>query len=115
MAKLVYAIIAIIALILLLAGMYYGSKLTTPPINETSETPEAKITKQLVGMNLTYSNIAGQPMTFTITAEDITSIEQATLDNNTVWKVHVGDALAWNIYLDETGSRIIKEEQLFQT
>jgi hypothetical protein len=107
MAKSLYIVIAAIALALIFVGAYYGSK-TTAVL-----TPEDKIKENLIEMTLTYSNIAGQPLTFTITADDIKSIEKTTLDGNAAWKVRVGDALAWDIYFDESGEQIIKKEQLF--
>lgn len=95
----------IIALAVIISIIYLPAK--------PAETPEYKIKQQLIGMQLEYSNIAGQPMSFTITEKDIKSIEKITLNNETVWKSNIKDM--WNIYFDGTGTKVIKQEQLFMS
>ena len=75
---------------------------------------EEKITDSLIGEKLTYYNIAGQPINFTISAEDIKSIEKTEIKGAFFWRVRVGESLAWDIYFDQYG-KIEKKEQLFVT
>jgi hypothetical protein len=76
-------------------------------------TAEEQIKQELIGHNLTYSNIAGQPVEFIIQDQDIISIESIS-EKEAVWKVHVGDTLSWELYLDEN-YKILRSEQLFQS
>lgn len=76
---------------------------------------EEKIKERLIGEKITYYNIAGQPLNFTISAEDISSIEKTEIKDEILWKVRVGQDLAWDIYLDKDGKNIVKKEQLFVT
>lgn len=77
---------------------------------------DEKIKKTLVGHELVYYNIAGFPMNYNITEENIGEVKQATLDGKTAWRVEIGEeGLKWEIYLDSKGERILKEVQLFYT
>jgi hypothetical protein len=77
---------------------------------------DEKIKKTLVGHELVYYNIAGFPMNYTITEEDIVAIEETTLNGKPAWKVKLGEeGLTWEIYLDSSGEEILKEVQLFVT
>lgn len=76
---------------------------------------KASINSTLIGMNLTYYSIAGVPMSYTIAAGDITSIEPATYNDSRAWKVRVGRGLNWSITMDESGTRVLDLEQLFRT
>lgn len=76
---------------------------------------EEKIKERLVGEKITYFNIAGQPLNFTVSAKDILSIEKAEIKGEALWKARVGQDLAWDIYLDKGGKNIVKKEQLFVT
>jgi hypothetical protein len=89
MAKKATWLLVIILIAILVTGLLY---LSGKPIKNQSA--EAKIKENLIGMNLTYSTIAGEPINFTITAEDIKSIEKTTLDNKAAWKVNIGESLA---------------------
>lgn len=73
------------------------------------------INNTLIGTNLTYYSFAGKPINYTITTEDITSIEPTIYDNSTAWKVHVGQGLMWDLIMDDTGTKILDMKQLFQT
>ena len=75
---------------------------------------EQKIKERLVGEKIIYYNIAGQPINFTISAEDITSIEKIQTKEGVFWKARVGKELMWDLYLDKNGE-IVKKEQLFVT
>jgi hypothetical protein len=73
------------------------------------------INKTLVGMNLTYSNIAGKPMNYTITQNDIRSVQKYAYQGKPAWKVRVGEGLAWDLIMDVNGAKILKTDQLFRT
>ncbi len=85
-----------------------------PPI-KSDKAARDNINKTLVGMNLTYSNIAGKPMNYTITADSIKSVERFPYKGRLAWKVRVGEGLAWDLIMDEAGTKILKTEQLFRT
>ncbi len=85
-----------------------------PPVN-SSVNATANIYKTLVGMNLTYTSIAGVPMNYTITKDSIKSIDQTAYDGKLAWNVHVGDSMAWDLTMDATGSKILESKQLFNT
>ena len=74
-----------------------------------------KIKNNLIGTFIVYHDIAGRPITFNVTDENIKNIETTTLDGKTVWKVRIGEGLAWDYYYDEQGNEVIKKEQLFRT
>ncbi|MGA9139631.1 MAG: hypothetical protein WBZ29_05375 [Methanocella sp.] len=75
----------------------------------------AAIEKTLVGSNLTYYSIAGKPLNYTITQDDIGSVEPATYKGNDAWKVRVGQILAWNLTMSADGTQVLDSEQLFRT
>ena len=74
---------------------------------------EQNIKERLIGEKITYYNIAGQPVNFTISAGDIKSIEKVKIKEEPFWKVGVGKDLIWDIYMDKDGKNIVKTEQLF--
>jgi PBP1b-binding outer membrane lipoprotein LpoB len=74
-----------------------------------------KIKDTLVGTNLTYYSIAGQPMNYTIGPQDIGNIEPTTYKGKDAWKVRVGESLAWDLTMDANGTEILAMDQLFQT
>ena len=76
---------------------------------------EQKIKENLIGNNISYYGIAGQPVNFTISADDIKSIEKVEIKGELFWKVEIGKDLIWNIYMDKDGKNIVKKEQLFVT
>lgn len=75
----------------------------------------ANINKTLIGKNLTYTSIAGKPMNYTIKASDIKSVQPFAYEGDSAWKVRVGEGLSWDLIMDETGTKILKTNQLFQT
>ena len=76
---------------------------------------EQKIKERLVGEKIAYYNIAGQPINFTISANDIKSIEKIEIKGEVFWRVRVGGDLMWDMYLDKDGKKIVRKEQLFVT
>lgn len=88
-----------------------------PPITSSMADTANKnnINKTLVGMNLTYSSIAGKPMNYTITANDIKDIQRTMYNGKPAWKVRVGKGLAWDLIMDNSGQKILETDQLFQT
>lgn len=80
-----------------------------------SGSPDDNIRETLVGMNLTYTNIAGMPMNYTITEESIGAIDKTTYKNQTAWKVHIGEGIAWDLTMNADGTRILDVKQLFYT
>src|SRR3989338_7913859 len=74
---------------------------------------EQKIKEKLVGYEITYYNIAGKPINYTVKESDILSIENGNY-KGALWKVRVGEALSWDIYLDNNFN-IVRQEQLFRT
>lgn len=70
------------------------------------------IRQQLIGYELTYFNIGGQPMTDTIASQDIDSIEITYYEKQVAWIAVVKDGL-WYIYFDEGGNNILEVQQNF--
>ncbi len=85
-----------------------------PPV-KSDKAARDSINKTLIGRNLTYSSIAGKPMNYTITADSIKSVERSPYNGKLAWKVRVGEGLAWDLILDEAGTKILKTDQLFRT
>ena len=79
------------------------------------EDAKSMINKTLIGHNLTYYSIAGQPMNYTITSEDIVTIDPATYKNSSAWKVRVGTSLTWDLTMSSDGTEILYVDQLFRT
>lgn len=75
----------------------------------------SNIEKTLVGMNLTYYSIAGQPLNYTIGAGDIQLVEKADYNGQAAWKVRVGQGLQWDLIMDQSGKQILDTKQLFVT
>ncbi len=80
---------------------------------ELKTTNEDRVKEVLIGYNITYYNIAGKPMNYTVKESDILSIENGNY-KEAVWKVRVGKSLAWDIYLDKDFN-IVRQDQLFRT
>jgi hypothetical protein len=85
-----------------------------PPAKSDTEAKN-NIHTALIGTNLTYYSIAGKPMNYTITADSIKSIDRFAYKGKPVWKVRVGEGLAWDLIMDITGKEILDTEQLFRT
>ncbi len=88
--------------------------LLAPPGSPEQEARD-NIYATLVGTNLTYASIAGQPMNYTITADSIKDINRTIYRSKPAWKVHVGEGLAWDLIMDARGTRLLDTKQLFQT
>jgi hypothetical protein len=82
-------------------------------INTSDDIIKDKIRSNLTGTEIVYSNIAGKPITYKVTENDIKSIEKTMLNGKPAWKVRIGEGLAWDYYYEEQGNIIIKKEQLF--
>lgn len=87
----------------------------TIPERVSNDAIKEKIKNNLIGTSIVYHDIAGRPITYNVTGESIKNIETATLEGKTVWKVRIGEGLAWDYYYDEQGNEVIKKEQLFRT
>jgi hypothetical protein len=85
--------------------------ITTPPADDHM----SDIKDTLLGTNLTYSNLAGRPMNYTITANDIGAVEKTEYNGAPAWKVHVGQGMSWDLTLDAEGRHILDTKQLFYT
>jgi hypothetical protein len=105
----ILGIVSLALCVLLVAAIVDGSSLNS------SENYQKAITTTLVGHNLTYYSFAGKPLSYTIGPGDIQQIEESTYNGSPAWKVHVGQGLAWDITMDETGTQILDIRQLFQT
>jgi hypothetical protein len=76
--------------------------------------PEETIKQKLAGMNITYYSIAGKPMYFVVSVDDIKSIDKTEFNGKSAWKARVGEGLAWDITLDAKGN-VLDTKQLFYT
>jgi len=65
----------------------------------------SNIENTLVGMNLTYYSIAGQPLNYTIGAGDIQSVEKAEYNGQAAWKVRVGQGMQWDLTMTRAAKR----------
>ena len=74
-----------------------------------------KIKNNLIGTAVVYYDIAGRPLTYNVTGESIKNIQKTNVEGKIVWKVRIGEGLAWDYYYDEQGNEVIKKEQLFRT
>ncbi|MFH1849106.1 MAG: hypothetical protein ABH879_02875 [archaeon] len=103
--------VAFFAMALLILGC------TPPEPSAVQDNAEigSRVAAALVGRHLIYHDFAGQERSFTIEKDHIGEISDASLDGRIALKVTVGDGLLWDIYLDESGTEIIKEVQLFRT
>jgi len=75
---------------------------------------QERVRQALVGYNLTYYNIAGQPVTETLTAQDITGIELSYHNGQTAWLAVIRGGL-WYIYFDVDGVTLLEVQQRFVT
>ncbi len=101
------AALCLVALIAVLAAAI----ITSQPADDHM----SNIEKTLIGMNLTYYSIAGQPLDYTIGAGDIQSVEKAEYNGQAAWEVRVGQGLQWDLTMDQSGKRILDTKQLFVT
>lgn len=83
--------------------------------NSSGISIDENIENTLVGHQLVYCDIAGEPRYYNISKKDIRSIEKSELDGEIVWIATVGSGMQWEIYLNSTGESILNEIQLFRT
>jgi uncharacterized protein YpmB len=106
---------AIIGFVLLVSCVLLIAAIVDSSSVASSEDHQKAITTTLVGHNLTYYSIAGKPLNYTLGPGDIQQIERSSYNGSPVWNVHVGQGLAWDLTLDETGTHILEIRQLLQT
>ncbi len=89
----------------------------TPPGDHKSSEPgiDENIENTLVGHQLVYYDIAGEPRYYNISAKDIRRIEKSESNGEVVWIATVGSGMQWEIHLNSTGESILNEIQLFRT
>lgn len=82
----------------------------------------AALTDKLVGREFTYSNIAGQPLSYKVTARDEVKIKDAVvypkLEQNKLtlylaYPVEVGRGTTWTVYFDAINGQEIDAKQNF--
>lgn len=83
--------------------------------NNSGITINENIEKTLVGHQIVYYDIAGEPRYYNISKKDIRSIEKSDSEGEVVWVVTVGSGMQWKIHLNSTGESILEENQLFRT
>lgn len=83
--------------------------------NSSGTSITENIEKTLVGHQIVYYDIAGEPRYYNISKSDIRSIEKSESDGEVVWIATVGSGMQWEIYLNSTGESILKKIQLFRT
>jgi hypothetical protein len=83
--------------------------------NSTDDIIKEKIRSNLIGTEIVYSDFSGKKVVYNVTDTDIKSIEKTLINGNIAWKVRIGEDMAWDYYYEESGDKIIKTEQLFQT
>jgi hypothetical protein len=71
---------------------------------------EEKIRENIIGREIKYYSITGDPLNYSISREDIISIKKTEEG----WKVEIGKKIKWNLDYNEKGE-FVKQEQLFQT
>ena len=79
-------------------------------INGCSSDVESKIRKNLIGSEIEYFSISGDPLAYVVLEDEIVSLRET--ENG--WKAEVGNGLKWNMYYDDNGI-FVRQEQLFQT
>lgn len=106
--------IAVTVVLVALFSLLVASMASPVNINGKDDT-EKSIKSILVGKNITYYSIAGQPMNYLVTEEDIGTIEQTTYNGTDALKVRVGNSLAWDFIINANGTEILEINQLFYT
>ena len=96
------------------------------PVQDVSDTSQSglnnsgviiteNIERTLVGHQIVYYDIAGEPRYYNISKKDINDIEKSESDGETIWIATVGHGMQWEIHLNSTGELILEETQLFRT
>ncbi len=84
----------------------------------------ATIISKLVGREFTYSNFAGQPLTYKVTqASEISpkdlmiypKVEEQKIKLHLVYPVEVGRGMTWTVYIDAVTGEEVDTKQNFQT
>lgn len=104
--------VALAAICLIALGAVVAAAIIT---SQPADDHANAIKKTLIGMNLTYYSIAGQPMNYTIGDGDIQTIDKVEYNGQQAWKVRVGQGMQWDLTMDKSGERILDTKQLFVT
>lgn len=83
--------------------------------NSSGTSITENIEKTLVGHQIVYYDIAGEPRYYNISKKDIRNIEKSESNGEVVWIATVGSGMQWEIHLNSTGESILEEIQLFRT
>ena len=85
---------------------------------------QATITSKLVGREFTYSNFAGQPLTYKVAqASEISfkelvvfpKVEEQKIKLHLVYPVEVGRGTTWTVYVDAVTGEEVEVKQNFQS
>ena len=89
----------------------------TPPGDQNSSGTSIteNIEKTLVGHQIVYYDIAGEPRYYNISKKDIRNIEKSESNGEVIWVAMIGSGMQWEIHLNSTGESILEEIQLFRT
>ena len=75
-----------------------------------------QIIQELNGKELKYSNIVGDQLFFTVTSENIQSVEECSLHGETCLKVIIGEKhLRWTQFYDTSSLQLVKSIQNFNS
>ena len=75
-----------------------------------------QIVQELNGQELKYSNVVGDQLSFTVTTENIQSVEECSLYGEACLKVIIGEnLLRWTHYYDTHSLRLVKSVQNFNS
>ncbi len=83
--------------------------------NDSGTSITENIEKTLVGHQIVYYDIAGEPRSYNISKKDIRNIEKSESNGEVIWIATVGSGMQWEIHLNSTGESILEEIQLFRT
>lgn len=83
--------------------------------NDSGTNITENIENTLVGYQIVYYDIAGEPRSYNISKKDIRNIEKSESNGEVIWIATVGSGMQWEIHLNSTGESILEEIQLFRT
>ncbi len=83
--------------------------------NDSGTNISENIENTLVGHQIVYYDIAGEPRSYNISKKDIRNIEKSESNGEVIWIATVGSGMQWEIHLNSTGESILEEIQLFRT
>lgn len=109
------------------ALLQMNSRIISPLLLSTELPARAKVEPQklidpLIGREFTYSNIAGQPMTYKVTQRNEVSVSELViypkLENDRLtlylaWQIVVGRGTNWTVFVDAITGREIEVRQNF--